>query len=70
MHETRAYNYTYNNAVLIFVLDLRIVFYNNYQNPRSQYLGQKIFRLYLFGDKIIQNSLKTDATINMIIIYY
>ena len=34
-------------------------------NPQLQYLGQErknICRHYLFGDKIIQNSLKTDAT--------
>ena len=42
-------------------------------NPRSQFLGQEreyILRHYLFGDKIIQNCLKTDATISMIIIYF
>ena len=64
-HETHVtYNSTKNNA-LFFVSDLKIVNNNNYYfsitMPWTR--EEKIFlHHYLFGDKIVQNCLKIDAT--------
>ena len=66
MHETHltANNSTNNNVVFFFVSDLKQNIKTTI-NPRSQCLEQErknILRHYLFGDKIIQNCLKIDAT--------
>ena len=54
-----------NNVVFFFVSDLKITIIITIIIPRSQCLGQKrenIFCHCLFGEKIIENSLKIDAT--------
>ena len=58
-----ANNSTKNNLVFFFVSYLKIVFSNN--STWSQCLVQErknILRYHLFGDKIIQNCLKINAT--------
>ena len=59
-----AHNSTTNNVVFFFVLDLKIVYYNNYLSLITMPLTREetFFCHYLFRDKIIQNCLKIDAT--------
>ena len=52
-------NSTNNNVVFIFVSNLKIAYYNNYQSSITSLWTREE---KMFGDKIIQNCLKTDAT--------
>ena len=66
-------NNSTNDNVFFFVSDLKIVFYNNYELSITMPSTKKekgIFHHYLFGDKIIQNFLQIDVTINMIMIHF
>ena len=53
-----------NNNVFFFVSDLKVVYYNSYKSSITMHLTREenILCHYLFGDKIIQNCLKIDAT--------
>ena len=53
-----------NNAVFFFISALKIVNYVNYKSliTMPSISEENILRHYLFGDKIIQNYLKIDAT--------
>ena len=48
-----------------FVSDLKIINYNNYESSITMpwTSEENILSQYLFGDKIIENCLQTDATL-------
>ena len=52
------------NNVFFFVSDGKIVYYNYYSSILMPWTIEEkyFFRHYLFGDKIIQNRLKINAT--------
>ena len=58
-------NSTKNNVVFFFVSGLKIEWYNNYQYRIAMYWTREKkynFNHKLFGNKIIQNTLKIDET--------